>query len=82
MLKNDATFWGNFLPQNRAVIMIIIILFFLKVINWFVHCNSMAGQIQSPPLRGRSQHDGQWRQAERRAGHRNFSRNPEDGSSN
>jgi len=31
-------------------------------------------------LTGESNGDGQWRQAERRAGHRNFSRNLEDGS--
>jgi len=33
-------------------------------------------------LSGEANGDGQWRQAERRAGHRNFSRNPENGSSN
>jgi len=33
-------------------------------------------------LTGEANGDGQWRQAERRTGHRNFSRNLEDGSSN
>jgi len=33
-------------------------------------------------LTGEANGDGQWRQAERRAGHRNLSRNLEDGSSN
>jgi len=41
-----------------------------------------AAPARNNDLTGEANGDGQWRQAERRAGHRNFSRNLDDGSSN